>query len=115
MPADNIKGFRKDTLELLKELNSPVYRWPGGNFVSGYDWKDGLGPRDKRPPRTNPAWTGIEYNDGGLHEFIDSFQTRLNVVGNAIHADFFTTHRPAKKTEPSAQLSQSQISQSQIS
>jgi len=71
MPADNIKGFRKDTLELLKELNSPVYRWPGGNFVSGYDWKDGVGTRDKRPPRTNPAWTGMEYNDVGLHEFIE--------------------------------------------
>lgn len=71
MPADNIKGFRKDTLELLKSLDSPVYRWPGGNFVSGYDWKDGVGPRDKRPPRTNPAWTGMEYNDVGLHEFMD--------------------------------------------
>ncbi|MHC4744707.1 MAG: hypothetical protein ACYS8Z_22560 [Planctomycetota bacterium] len=71
MPADNIKGFRRDTLALLKELNSPVYRWPGGNFVSGYDWRDGVGPRDKRPPRTNPAWTGMEYNDVGLHEFIE--------------------------------------------
>jgi len=71
MPSDNVKGFRKDTLELLKQLDSPVYRWPGGNFVSGYDWKDGVGPRDKRPPRTNPAWTGMEYNDVGLHEFMD--------------------------------------------
>ncbi|MBN1766501.1 MAG: hypothetical protein JW860_14700, partial [Sedimentisphaerales bacterium] len=40
MPADNIRGFRADTMELLKKLNAPVYRWPGGNFVSGYDWKD---------------------------------------------------------------------------
>ena len=71
MPADNIKGFRADTLAVLRELDSPVYRWPGGNFVSGYDWKDGVGPRDKRPPKTNPAWTGMEYNDVGLHEFID--------------------------------------------
>ncbi|MFP4488151.1 MAG: alpha-L-arabinofuranosidase C-terminal domain-containing protein [Bacteroidales bacterium] len=71
MPADNINGFRKDVMELLKELDSPVYRWPGGNFVSGYDWKDGIGPRDKRPPRKNPAWTGIEHNDVGMHEFID--------------------------------------------
>ncbi len=71
MPADNIKGFRKDVMDLLKELDSPVYRWPGGNFVSGYDWKDGIGPRDKRPPRKNPAWTGIEHNDVGMHEFID--------------------------------------------
>jgi alpha-N-arabinofuranosidase len=70
MPADNIEGMRADTLELLKELNAPMYRWPGGNFVSGYDWRDGIGPRDKRPPRTNPAWTGVEHNDFGFNEFI---------------------------------------------
>ncbi len=70
MPADNVEGFRKDTLELLKQLDAPVYRWPGGNFVSGYDWRDGLGDRDKRPTRTNPAWTGIETNDMGMDEFI---------------------------------------------
>ncbi|MCF7802762.1 MAG: alpha-N-arabinofuranosidase [Candidatus Marinimicrobia bacterium] len=70
MPADNIDGFRRDTFELLQALDSPVYRWPGGNFVSGYDWRDGIGPRDKRPTRTNPAWTGIETNDMGLDEFI---------------------------------------------
>ncbi|MBN2473362.1 MAG: hypothetical protein JXB62_02045 [Pirellulales bacterium] len=70
MPADNVDGMRADTLKLLKELNSPVYRWPGGNFVSGYDWKDGIGDRDRRPPRKNPAWTGVEQNDFGLDEFI---------------------------------------------
>ena len=70
MPADNIDGMRPDTLKLVKQLNSPVYRWPGGNFVSGYDWKDGIGDPDKRPPRKNPAWTGIEHNDFGIHEFI---------------------------------------------
>lgn len=70
MPADNVEGFRKDTLGLLQQLNAPVYRWPGGNFVSGYDWRDGLGDRDKRPTRTNPAWTGIETNDMGMHEFV---------------------------------------------
>jgi len=62
--------MRTDTLGLLKELNSPVYRWPGGNFVSGYNWKDGIGDRNKRPPRKNPAWQGIEHNDFGLDEFI---------------------------------------------
>jgi len=70
MPADNIKGMRADTLRLLKELNSPIYRWPGGNFVSGYDWRLGIGPRDIRPPMRNPAWGGIEHNDFGLDEFI---------------------------------------------
>jgi alpha-N-arabinofuranosidase len=69
MPADNVEGMRPDTLALLKELNSPVYRWPGGNFVSGYNWRDGIGDRDRRPPRKNPAWTGVEHNDFGIHEF----------------------------------------------
>ena len=70
MPKDNVCGMRRDTLELLKELNSPIYRWPGGNFVSGYNWKDGVGERDRRPPRKNPAWQGIEHNDFGLDEYM---------------------------------------------
>lgn len=70
MPSDNVEGFRVDVLTLLRELNSPVYRWPGGNFVSGYNWRDGIGDRDKRPPRKNPAWLGVEANDVGIHEFM---------------------------------------------
>lgn len=49
MPEDNYMGMRLDTLKKLKELNSPIYRWPGGNFVSGYDWQDGVGDRDRAP------------------------------------------------------------------
>lgn len=70
MPEDNVMGMRADTLALLKQLDAPMYRWPGGNFVSGYDWRDGIGDRDRRPPRRNPAWTGVEHNDFGLDEFI---------------------------------------------
>ena len=70
MPADNVHGMRADTLELLKQLDAPVYRWPGGNFVSGYNWRDGIGDPDRRPPRKNPAWRGIEHNDFGLDEFM---------------------------------------------
>jgi alpha-N-arabinofuranosidase len=70
MPADNVHGMRADTLALLKELDAPIYRWPGGNFVSGYNWKDGVGDPDRRPPRKNPAWRGIEHNDFGLDEFM---------------------------------------------
>lgn len=78
MPADNIDGFRRDVIALLKQLDAPVYRWPGGNFVSGYNWKDGVGPRDERPPRLDRAWASdyeyrwdaIEHNDVGLHEFM---------------------------------------------
>jgi alpha-N-arabinofuranosidase len=71
MPADNMKGWRKDVVALMKELESPVYRWPGGNFVSGYNWRDGIGDRDKRPPRKNPAWKGVESNDVGIHEYME--------------------------------------------
>jgi alpha-N-arabinofuranosidase len=75
MPADNVDGWRADTLALLKQLNAPIYRWPGGNFVSGYNWRDGVGvDRDKRPPRKNPAWKGVEPNDVGIHEYMDLMQ-----------------------------------------
>jgi alpha-L-arabinofuranosidase len=70
MPADNFRGMRADTLGLLKQLGATSYRWPGGNFVSGYDWHDGIGDRDRRPPRKNPAWTGVEHNDFGTDEFL---------------------------------------------
>ncbi|MCY3020972.1 MAG: hypothetical protein NTW87_18300 [Planctomycetota bacterium] len=70
MPADNVKGMRADTLELLRTLNSPIYRWPGGNFVSGYNWKDAIGDRDRRPPRWERAWNDVEDNDFGLDEFM---------------------------------------------
>jgi len=99
MPADNIKGMRADTLKLLKELNATIYRWPGGNFVSGYDWRDGIGPRDKRPPRKNPAWTGIEHNDFGLDEFI----TFCREVGAepliVVNSGFGDAHSAAEELE----------------
>jgi alpha-L-arabinofuranosidase len=72
MPADNVRGWRADTLVELKKLNTPLLRWPGGNFVSGYNWRDGIDPNaDKRPPRANPAWKNIESNDVGIHEFME--------------------------------------------
>ncbi len=56
MPSDNYCGMRRDTLDAMKELGGTIYRWPGGNFVSGYFWKDGIGDRDERPSRRNAAW-----------------------------------------------------------
>jgi len=70
MPADNVNGMRADVLALIKQLNSPITRWPGGNFVSGYNWKDGIGERDRRPPRWERAWNAVEDNDFGLDEFM---------------------------------------------
>jgi alpha-N-arabinofuranosidase len=69
MPADNVKGMRADTLELIRKLAPPITRWPGGNFVSGYNWKDAIGDRDRRPPRWERAWKDVEDNDFGLDEF----------------------------------------------
>jgi len=70
MPAENEHGMRPDVLALIKALNPPITRWPGGNFVSGYNWKDGLGERDRRPPRWERAWNDVEDNDFGLDEFM---------------------------------------------
>jgi len=65
----NAQGFREDVKELVKELNTPFIRYPGGNFVSGYDWQDGIGPKEERPTRLDLAWKTIETNQVGLHEF----------------------------------------------
>jgi alpha-L-arabinofuranosidase len=71
MPADNLKGYRSDIVNLLKELNSGIYRWPGGNMPAGYNWRDGIGDRDKRPPRYDYAWNAVESNDVGTDEYLD--------------------------------------------
>ncbi len=70
MPADNVEGWRRDVLEACRDLRIPIMRWPGGNFVSGYHWLDGIGPRDKRPPRWERAWNTWEWNDIGTDEFV---------------------------------------------
>ena len=70
-PFADEQGFRKDTLELVKELQVPVVRYPGGNFVSGYKWEDGVGPRAQRPKRIDLAWSVVETNEVGLNEFSD--------------------------------------------
>lgn len=63
-------GFRKDVIEAMKDLNVPVVRYPGGNFVATYHWQDGVGPRDKRPRRPELAWLGVESNEFGTDEFM---------------------------------------------
>ncbi|MGE5581212.1 MAG: alpha-N-arabinofuranosidase, partial [Bacillota bacterium] len=55
-PTADEQGFRKDVLELVKELKVPIIRYPGGNFVSGYNWTDGIGPKQNRPVRLDLAW-----------------------------------------------------------
>jgi alpha-N-arabinofuranosidase len=63
-------GYRKDVLEAVRKLNVTLLRWPGGNFSSNYMWKDGIGPRDQRPPRLEMAWGTVESNRFGTHEFL---------------------------------------------
>lgn len=65
------QGFRQDVLELVRELQVPIVRYPGGNFVSGYNWRDGIGPRELRPRRAELAWNSIETNEIGVGEFQD--------------------------------------------
>jgi alpha-N-arabinofuranosidase len=62
-------GFRDDVAGLVRELGTPVLRYPGGNFVSGYTWEDGIGPRENRPTRLDLAWRSLETNQVGVDEF----------------------------------------------
>lgn len=70
-PEADEKGFRRDVLALTKELGATVIRYPGGNFVSGYNWEDGIGPVADRPRRLDGAWHTVETNAFGLHEFVE--------------------------------------------
>jgi alpha-N-arabinofuranosidase len=71
-PIPNTRGIRNDVVTALRRLKVPVLRWPGGCFADEYHWKDGIGPREQRPPRINTHWGGVvENNHFGTHEFLD--------------------------------------------
>ena len=70
-PIPNTRGLRKDVIEALRRLQVPVLRWPGGCFADEYHWRDGIGPRDRRPRRPNASWGGVDTNAFGTHEFMD--------------------------------------------
>ena len=65
------KGFRTDVAREIKDLGVPIVRYPGGNFVSGYNWLDGVGPKAQRPAVLDRAWNSIETNQFGTNEFIE--------------------------------------------
>ncbi|MBJ9991367.1 arabinosylfuranosidase ArfA [Paenibacillus sp. S28] len=69
-PETDSLGFREDVKQLVQELGVPIIRYPGGNFVSGYNWEDGVGPRESRPRRLELAWRTIEPNEVGTNEFM---------------------------------------------
>ena len=77
MPADNIRGFRPDTIGLLKQQRSGMWRFPGGNYLSAHEWRDAIGDPDKRPPRPDPVRNGFQPNDVGT----DEFMTLMELLG----------------------------------
>ena len=85
-PIPNTRGIRNDVVAALKALNVPVLRWPGGCFADEYHWKDGIGPREKRPSMINTHWGGVvEDNSFGTHEFMDLVEqlgTDAYITGN---------------------------------
>ncbi|MCR4733739.1 MAG: alpha-N-arabinofuranosidase [Treponema sp.] len=81
-PSADEQGFRKDVIELAKELNVSLVRYPGGNFLSNYNWKDGIGPVKDRPVRLDRAWHSIEPNKIGIDEFYDwSKKAGIEILG----------------------------------
>jgi alpha-L-arabinofuranosidase len=85
-PIPNTRGIRNDVVAALKALSVPVLRWPGGCFADEYHWKDGIGPREKRPSMINTHWGGVvEDNSFGTHEFMDLVEqlgTDAYITGN---------------------------------
>ncbi|MGN6504397.1 MAG: alpha-N-arabinofuranosidase [Tepidisphaeraceae bacterium] len=69
-PLADADGFRTDVIDAIRKLRMPVMRYPGGNFVSCYDWRDGIGPREKRPAKIDYAWQSVESNQFGTDEFM---------------------------------------------
>jgi alpha-N-arabinofuranosidase len=99
MPADNIQGFRPDTIALLRDLHSGIWRLPGGNFLSNWSWYDSVGDIDKRPPMFDYAWNAMQTNDVGM----DELMTFCKLIGTepyiTVNAGFGDAHSAAEEVE----------------
>ncbi len=99
MPANNVQGFRPDTIALLRQLHSGFWRLPGGNFLSGWSWYDSVGDIDKRPPVFDYAWNAMQTNDVGM----DEFMTLCKLIGVepyiTVNAGFGDAHSAAEEVE----------------
>ena len=84
-PTADENGFRQDVIDMVRKLNVTVTRYPGGNFVSGFNWEDSIGPRDQRPRRLDLAWFTTETNEVGLHEFVQWAQKANTEVMYAVN------------------------------
>ena len=99
MPADNVDGFRPDTIALLRQLHSGFWRLPGGNFLSDWSWYNGVGPRDNRPPTYDYAWNAMQSNDVGLDEFMTLCRLISVEPYITVNAGFGDAHSAAEEVE----------------
>lgn len=99
MPADNINGWRADTTSILRNLHSGMWRLPGGNFLSNWDWHGALGPRDRRAPMFDHAWSAMQPNDLGMDEYMEL--TRIIGVEPyvTVNAGLGDSHSAAEEVE----------------
>jgi alpha-N-arabinofuranosidase len=99
MPADNVRGFRPDIIGLLKKLRSGMYRFPGGNFLSAYEWRDAIGDPDRRPPRWDYVWSALQPNDVGTDEFLAMCELLGVDAFISVNAGFGDAHSAAELVE----------------
>ncbi|HBE79446.1 MAG TPA: alpha-N-arabinofuranosidase [Firmicutes bacterium] len=98
-PTADEQGFRRDVLDLVRQLQVPIIRYPGGNFVSGYNWTDGIGPVKNRPKRLDLAWKSVETNEIGIDEFVDWCQKAGSEVMEAVNLGTGTPAEAANLVE----------------
>ncbi|MGO9936901.1 MAG: alpha-N-arabinofuranosidase [Terracidiphilus sp.] len=99
MPADNVQGFRPDTIALLRQVHSGFWRLPGGNFLSDWNWYDSVGDRDKRPPMFDYAWNAMQTNDVGMDEFMTLCKLIDTEPYITVNAGFGDAHSAAEEVE----------------
>jgi alpha-L-arabinofuranosidase len=99
MPADNVQGFRPDTIALLRQVHSGFWRLPGGNFLSGWSWYDSIGDIDKRPPVFDYAWNAMQTNDVGMDEFMTLCKLIDVEPYICVNAGFGDAHSAAEEVE----------------
>ncbi len=112
MPANNINGFRPDAIAALKSLRSGVYRWPGGNYVSAFEWRNAIGDPDKRAPEMDPVWRALQSNDVGTEEFmamcrlldVEAYITVNAGLGDAWSAGQYVEYVNGAATTPMGKL-----------
>jgi alpha-N-arabinofuranosidase len=99
MPTDNVQGFRPDTIALLRQLHSGMWRLPGGNFVSDWNWHDSVGDIDKRTPMFDYAWNAMQTNDVGMDEFMTLCKLIDTEPYITVNAGFGDAHSAAEEVE----------------